>query len=195
MVDWLRSAVGIVLGLSLIAWLAFGVVLPQAVLDGGRSYALGVDRGQCVRQRLRHRPGAGLGLRMGNVPRVANDRGSGVLSSMEMEIGPHNMMAALAMDMGIAPLILYIWLTLRMTWLGVRRLRGPAAVSPEWLVALWMFAYGFSSHNVLNEPAFVLGMGIAVSSFFAAASHAGSGRSGSRYLALNSPAGALGRVR
>jgi hypothetical protein len=102
--------------------------------------------------------------------------GVGVLQSLEMKVGPHNMMAALAMDMGITPLFLYVWLILRMTWLGVFSFRSPVAVSSQWLVALWMLAYGFSSHNVIYENPFVLGLGIAVSSFYGVTSHAGSGR-------------------
>jgi hypothetical protein len=101
--------------------------------------------------------------------------GVGVLKSLDMEVGPHNMMAALAMDMGIMPLLLYVWLIVRMTWLGVLTLRSPVAVSSEWLVALWMLAYGFSSHNVIYDGPFALGLGIAVSSFFGVTSHGGSG--------------------
>lgn len=51
-----------------------------------------------------------------------------------------------------------------MTWLGVARLRNTAAASSDWLVAPWALAYGFSSHDVIYEPAFVLGLGIAVPS-------------------------------
>jgi hypothetical protein len=188
-VSWssVRSVIGIVLGLALIAWLAFSVVLPQLSLTEDAATRLeSIEDRDFVKDYGTDRAPASVSAWA--MFRESPMIGVGVLSSLDMEVGPHNMMAALAMDMGIAPLLLYVWLILRMTWLGVSSLRDRAAVSSEWLVALWMFAYGFSSHNVIDEPAFVLGLGIAVSSFFGIASNAGSGRNKFRVLAPKSSA-------
>lgn len=166
-VSWstVRSAIGIVLGLALIAWLAFSVVLPQLSLTEDAAMRLESIEGRAfVKDYDTDRaPASAYAWAMF---RGSPMTGVGVLTSLEIVQGPHNMMAALGMDMGITALFLYVWLILRMTWLGVFSLRGSTAVSGEWLVAPWMLAYGFSSHNVIYEPAIVLGLGIAVSSFF-----------------------------
>jgi hypothetical protein len=170
-----RRAIGIVLGLALVAWLAFSVVLPQLSLTEDAARRLESIEGRAfVKDYGTDRaPNSAYPWALF---RESPMTGVGVLASLEMEVGPHNMMAGLAMDMGITPLFLYVWVILRMTWLGVLSLRSPVAVPSEWLVALWMLAYGFSSHNVIYEPPFVLGLGIAVCSFFGVTSHAGSGR-------------------
>src|SRR6202011_5199385 len=100
-VTWsaVRSAIGIALGLALIAWLAFSVVLPQLSLTEeaatrlesieGRAFVkdYGTDRA----------PASAYAWTMF---RESPMTGVGVLQSLEMKVGPHNMMAALAMDMG-----------------------------------------------------------------------------------------------
>jgi hypothetical protein len=170
-----RSAIGIALGPVLIAWLAITVVLPQLSLSEDAAARLESIEGHAfVKDYGTDR--APDSVYAWAMFRESPMTGVGVLKSLDMEVGPHNMMAALAMDMGIMPLLLYVWLIVRMTWLGVLTLRGPVAVSSEWLVALWMLAYGFSSHNVIYDGPFALGLGIAVSSFFGVTSHAGSGR-------------------
>jgi hypothetical protein len=166
-VSWsaVRSAIGIVLGLTLVAWLAFSVVLPQLFLTEDAAMRLeSIERRAFVKDYDTDRARAALygWERFRESPII----GVGVLTSLEMENGPHNMMAALAMDMGITPLFLYVWVIIRMTWLGLFGLRDPVTVSSEWLVAPWMLAYGFSSHNVIYQPAILLGLGLAVSSFF-----------------------------
>ena len=166
-VSWstVRSVIGVVLGLTLVAWLAFSVVLPQLSLTEDAAMRLeSIERRAFVKDYETDRARSALHswARFRESPII----GVGVLTSLEMEIGPHNMMAALAMDMGITPLFLYVWVIIRMTWLGLFGLRDPVTVSSEWLVAPWMLVYGFGSHNVLYEPACLLGLGIAVSSFF-----------------------------
>ena len=149
-ISWstVRSAIGVVLVLALVAWLAFRVVLPQLSLTEDAATRLqSIEGSAFVKDYGTDRAGGAVyaWARFRESPMT----GVGVLTSLEMEVGPHNMMGALAMDMGIMPLFLYVWLILRMTWLGVLSLRSPAAVSSEWLVAPWMLAYGFSSHNVI----------------------------------------------
>jgi hypothetical protein len=160
-----RRAIGIALGLGFIAWLAFSIVLPQLTLSEDAATRLESIEGRAyVKDYESDRAPASVSAWAKF--RESPMNGVGVLSSREMEVGPHNMMAALAMDMGITPLLLYVWLIVRMTWLGVFSLRGVAAASSEWLVALWLLGYGFSSHNVINEPAVLLGLGIAIASFY-----------------------------
>jgi O-antigen ligase len=172
-----RTGVALALGLALVGLLAFSVVLPQLSLTQDAAIRLqSIEDNALVRDYGTDRFG-GVTYAWAMF-RESPMTGVGVLSSLEMEDGPHNMLAGLAMDMGVIPLLLYVWLILRMIWLGVSGLRGPTAVSGAWLVGLWLLGFSFSSHNVIYDTFALLGLGIALSCFFG--SRGGRSRAGAQ---------------
>lgn len=152
-------------GLLIAAWVVFAMVLPKLSLTEDAERRLASIQGhEVVKDYGTDRAaGAVLGVR---AVRKAPWTGVGVRTSLEMEEGPHNMFVGLAMDMGVVAPFLFAFLILRWVWVGFARRNQMASAMSACVTGLWLTLYGFSSHNVLYEPASLLGVAIAVSVFW-----------------------------
>lgn len=188
-----RIAVAAV-GLLLAAWVAFAVVLPKLSLTEDAERRLASIQGREIVKDYGTDRAAGAVLGMRAI-RKAPWTGVGVRTSLEMEEGPHNMFVGLAMDMGVAVPALFAFLILRWVWAGLARRNQMASAMSACLTGLWLTLYGLSSHNVLYEPASLIGVAIAVSAFWGTASrNRSSARGGQGRIGRAGQPAAPGRI-
>jgi O-antigen ligase len=91
--------------------------------------------------------------------------GVGVGAAQAMDEGPHNMFLAMWVDYGIAGLVAYLWVIVRLA-LTARMANRGSARSILLFVAAWLVLFGFASHNLLGNAATIPLLGFALASSF-----------------------------